>query len=160
MAAMGILLLIIGTIHVQGKIGIWQKKILIIPIFKTQTSFICPWWTTTGCILAFTTCGWKKFFSFFWKLELKLSSFKLGWALPGWAHPLGLRHSIPLLLGLTGIYSTWASSVALPAMKLVRATPAGTWRYYCRDVYSRWWEERRDLGLFQLISSSLAAARW
>ena len=34
--------LIFGTMRVLGKIGICQKKILIIPIFKTQTSFICP----------------------------------------------------------------------------------------------------------------------
>ena len=37
-----ILLLIIGTTRVQGKIGTCPKKILRIQIFKTQTSFICP----------------------------------------------------------------------------------------------------------------------
>ena len=40
--AMVILSLIFGTMRVQGKIGICQQKILIIKIFKTQTSFICP----------------------------------------------------------------------------------------------------------------------
>ena len=37
-----ILLLSFGTMRVLGKIGICLKKISIIPIFKTQTSFICP----------------------------------------------------------------------------------------------------------------------
>ena len=37
-----ILLLSIGIMRVLGKIGICLKKILIIPIFKSQISFICP----------------------------------------------------------------------------------------------------------------------
>jgi hypothetical protein len=37
-----ILLLSFGTMRVLGKIGICQKKILKIPIFNPQTSFICP----------------------------------------------------------------------------------------------------------------------
>jgi hypothetical protein len=42
----------------------------------------------------------KNFFLF---LKARAQALKLGWARPGWAHPLGLRRFIPLLLGLTGI---------------------------------------------------------
>jgi len=60
-----ILLLSIGTMRVLGKIGICQKKILIIKIFKPQTSFICPWWTTLDCKLQ-PQSRVVNFFIFFW----------------------------------------------------------------------------------------------
>ena len=71
-----ITLVIIGTTRVQGKIGTCPKKILRIQIFKTLTSFICPWWTTLGCKLQpqprveffYFFFGWARpeFSSFFW----------------------------------------------------------------------------------------------
>ena len=60
-----ITLVIIGTTRVQGKIGTCPKKILRIQIFKTLTSFICPWWTTLGCMLQ-PQPRVEFFYFFFW----------------------------------------------------------------------------------------------
>ena len=98
-----ILLLIIGTTRVQGKIGTCPKKILRIQIFKTQTSFICPWWTTLDCKLQ--PQSRVEFFCFF--LGGPAQSFqapKLGWARPVSASLQAVKKFIFIFFLNLGLY--------------------------------------------------------